>query len=83
VCNVSARLRGFPMTDTPFDAAKCRKLFVGALPALVMPAMILATPTEVSMAGQAKRSPTAMKEQWRLAYHHRLFHLPYGRRKAP
>jgi tripartite ATP-independent transporter DctM subunit len=56
VCNVSARLRGFPMTDTPFDAAKCRRLFVGALPALVMPAMILvllrfgfATPTEVSV----------------------------------
>jgi tripartite ATP-independent transporter DctM subunit len=36
VCNASARLRGFPMTDTPFDAAKCRKLFVDALPALVM-----------------------------------------------
>ncbi|MDR0439717.1 MAG: TRAP transporter large permease subunit [Candidatus Accumulibacter sp.] len=56
VCNVSARIRGFPMTDTPFDAAKCRALFVGALPALIMPAMILvllrfgfATPTEVSV----------------------------------
>ncbi|MDR2452632.1 MAG: TRAP transporter large permease subunit [Candidatus Accumulibacter sp.] len=56
VCNVSARLRGFPMTDTPFDAVKCRRLFVEALPALVMPAMILvllrfgfATPTEVSV----------------------------------
>jgi tripartite ATP-independent transporter DctM subunit len=56
VCNVSARLRSFPMTDTPFDAAKCRKLFVDALPALVMPAMIVvllrfgfATPTEVSV----------------------------------
>ena len=56
VCNVSARLRGFPMTDTPSDAAKCWKLFIEALPALVMPAMILvllrfgfATPTEVSV----------------------------------
>ncbi len=56
VCNVSARLRGFPMAKNPFDAAKCRKLFVEALPALVMPLMILvllrfgfATPTEVSV----------------------------------
>ena len=56
VCNVSARVRGFPMTKTPFDGAKCRKLFVEALPALLMPFMILvllrfgfATPTEVSV----------------------------------
>ena len=56
VCNVSARVRGFPMTKTSFDAAKCRKLFVEALPALLMPFMILvllrfgfATPTEVSV----------------------------------
>jgi tripartite ATP-independent transporter DctM subunit len=56
VCNVSARVRDFPLTKTPFDAAKCRALFVEALPALVMPFMILvllrfgfATPTEVSV----------------------------------
>jgi len=56
VCNVSARLRGFPYTAHPFDGAKCRKLFVEALPALAMPLMILlllrfgiATPTEVSV----------------------------------
>ena len=56
VCNVSARVRDFPLTKTPFDAAKCRRLFVEALPALVMPFMILvllrfgfATPTEVSV----------------------------------
>lgn len=56
VCNVSARVRGFPMTKTPFNAAKCWKLFIEALPALVMPIMILillrfgfATPTEVSV----------------------------------
>jgi tripartite ATP-independent transporter DctM subunit len=56
VCNLSARLRGFPMTKTPFDGKKCRALFIGALPALAMPFMILvllrfgfATPTEVSV----------------------------------
>jgi tripartite ATP-independent transporter DctM subunit len=56
VCNVSGRLRGFPLTRTPFNAAKCRALFIEALPALVMPVMILvlmrfgfATPTEVSV----------------------------------
>ncbi|MBK8182935.1 MAG: TRAP transporter large permease subunit [Candidatus Competibacteraceae bacterium] len=56
VCNVSARLRGFPYTAHPFDGAKCRKLFIEALPALAMPLMILvllrfgiATPTEVSV----------------------------------
>jgi tripartite ATP-independent transporter DctM subunit len=56
VCNVSARVRDFPLTKTPFDGGKCRALFVEALPALVMPFMILvllrfgfATPTEVSV----------------------------------
>lgn len=56
VCNVSARLRGFPMTKTPFDRKKCLSLFRAALPALLMPVMILvllrfgfATPTEVSV----------------------------------
>ena len=56
VCNISARVRDFPMTKTPFDAKKCKALFVEALPALVMPFMILvllrfgfATPTEVSV----------------------------------
>ncbi|MBD5800624.1 Sialic acid TRAP transporter permease protein SiaT [Azoarcus sp. Aa7] len=56
VCNLSARLRGFPHTATPFDGAKCRKLFIQALPALLMPVLILtllrfgiATPTEVSV----------------------------------
>lgn len=56
VCNLSARVRDFPMTKTPFNAAKCKALFVEALPALVMPLMIIvllrfgfATPTEVSV----------------------------------
>ena len=56
VCNISARVRGFPWKKSEFNAAKCGKLFVEALPALVMPAMILillrfgfATPTEVSV----------------------------------
>ena len=44
------------MTKTPFNGAKCRKLFIEALPALMMPFMIIvllrfgfATPTEVSV----------------------------------
>jgi tripartite ATP-independent transporter DctM subunit len=56
VCNVSARLRGFPFLTVPFDGAKLRRLFVEALPALAMPILILvllrfgiATPTEVSV----------------------------------
>lgn len=56
VCNLSARLRGFPHTKTPFNKAKCWQLFKEALPALLMPFMILillrfgfATPTEVSV----------------------------------
>jgi tripartite ATP-independent transporter DctM subunit len=56
VCNISARVRGFPMTQTPFNAAKCGALFFEALPALMMPFMIIvllrfgfATPTEVSV----------------------------------
>ena len=56
VCNLSARLRGFPHSHHPFNWHKCRKLFMEALPALAMPIMILvllrfgfATPTEVSV----------------------------------
>ena len=56
VNNLSARFRGFPQSKTPFDKAKCWKLFIEALPALAMPVMILvllrfgfATPTEVSV----------------------------------
>lgn len=56
VCYFSARFRNFPLNRQPFDAQKCRALFVTALPALVMPLMILvllrfgfATPTEVSV----------------------------------
>ena len=56
VCNISARLRKFPWSKTSFDFTKCRILFVEALPALLMPFMILvllrfgfATPTEVSV----------------------------------
>ena len=56
VCNISARVRGFPWTETKFNFAKCRTLFVEALPALMMPFMIIvllrfgfATPTEVSV----------------------------------
>ena len=56
VCNISARVRDFPWTATKFDGAKCRKLFVEALPALMMPLLIIvllrfgfATPTEVSV----------------------------------
>ena len=56
VCNISARVRGFPWTATKFNAAKCKALFIEALPALMMPLMIIvllrfgfATPTEVSV----------------------------------
>ena len=56
VCNISARTRDFPWTETKFNAAKCKALFVEALPALMMPLMIIvllrfgfATPTEVSV----------------------------------
>ncbi|GAB3440219.1 TRAP transporter large permease [Insolitispirillum peregrinum] len=56
VCNVSARLRGFPLSRKPFDGARCLRLFRDALPALAMPLLILvllrfgiATPTEVSV----------------------------------
>ena len=56
VCNISARTRDFPWTETTFNAAKCKTLFVEALPALMMPFMIIvllrfgfATPTEVSV----------------------------------
>ncbi len=56
VCNISARTRDFPWTETKFNAAKSQALFVEALPALMMPLMIIvllrfgfATPTEVSV----------------------------------
>ena len=56
VCNISARVRGFPWTATKFNAAKCKALFIEALPALMMPLLIIvllrfgfATPTEVSV----------------------------------
>ena len=56
VCNISARVRDFPWTQTKFNTAKCKTLFVEALPALMMPFMIIvllrfgfATPTEVSV----------------------------------
>lgn len=56
VCNLSARLRGFPHNKLPFNGRKCLHLFVEALPALAMPVLVLvllrfgfATPTEVSV----------------------------------
>lgn len=56
VCNISARLRGFPHQTQPFDWPRFGKLFLQASPALAMPILILvllrfgiATPTEVSV----------------------------------
>ena len=56
VCNVSARLRGFPYQRLPFDWKGFRRLLVRAMPALILPVLILvllrfgiATPTEVSV----------------------------------
>lgn len=56
VCNISARLRGFPLIHGKFDARRTAILFVQALPALAMPVIIIvllrfgfATPTEVSV----------------------------------
>lgn len=56
VCNLSARLRGFPYKPSGFDWSAFRTLFAKALPALMLPVMILvllrfgiATPTEVSV----------------------------------
>ncbi len=56
VCNVSARLRGFPYRPMAFDWLGFRRLFWRAMPALALPVMILvllrfgiATPTEVSV----------------------------------
>lgn len=56
VCNISARMRGFPFESKPFDGRRVGRLFLEALPALAMPFMILvllrfgfATPTEVSV----------------------------------
>jgi tripartite ATP-independent transporter DctM subunit len=56
VCNISARLRGFPVTHQRLGRAEVGRLAVTALPALAMPVLILAflrfgvaTPTEVSV----------------------------------
>jgi tripartite ATP-independent transporter DctM subunit len=56
VCNLSARLRGFPHSTVPFDWPRFRRLALTASPALAMPLLILvslrfgvATPTEVSV----------------------------------
>jgi tripartite ATP-independent transporter DctM subunit len=56
VCNVSARLRGFPHSKMPFDWTQFRRLLPRAAPALLLPVLILvllrfgiATPTEVSV----------------------------------
>lgn len=56
VCNLSARLRDFPYKPAAFDWSEFRTLFAKALPALMLPVMILvllrfgiATPTEVSV----------------------------------
>ncbi len=56
VCNLSARLRGFPYAREPFDWPRFGRLFLSASPALAMPILILvllrfgfATPTEVSV----------------------------------
>jgi tripartite ATP-independent transporter DctM subunit len=56
VCNLSARIRGFPHRQQPFDWGRFGSLFLQAAPALAMPILILvllrfgiATPTEVSV----------------------------------
>ena len=56
VNNVSARLRGFPLSRQPFDWRRFAPLLLQALPAIAMPVLILvllrfgiATPTEVSV----------------------------------
>lgn len=56
VCNLSARFRGFPHQEVPFDWSRFGPLFLRASPALAMPILILvllrfgiATPTEVSV----------------------------------
>jgi len=56
VCNVSARLRGFPLTQDRYGRRALARLALAALPALLMPVLILAslrfgvaTPTEVSV----------------------------------
>lgn len=56
VCNVSARLRGFPYARVPFAWDRFGPLFLRACPAILMPVLILillrfgiATPTEVSV----------------------------------
>jgi tripartite ATP-independent transporter DctM subunit len=56
ICNISARLRGFPLHREPFDWAAFRHVGLRALPALALPVLILvllrfgfATPTEVSV----------------------------------
>ncbi|MDQ2695817.1 MAG: TRAP transporter large permease subunit, partial [Pseudomonadota bacterium] len=56
VCNLSARLRGFPYQKRPFEWRRFRYLLLQASPALALPVLILvllrfgfATPTEVSV----------------------------------
>src|SRR3546814_13211527 len=56
VCNVSARMRGFPHSNIPFDWASFHRLLFGAAPARLLPVLFLvllrfgiATPTEVSV----------------------------------
>ena len=56
VCNLSARIRGFPYEKRPFEWHRLGGLFLQASPALALPVLILvllrfgfATPTEVSV----------------------------------
>ena len=56
VCNLSARVRGFPYEKRPFEWGRFGSLFLQASPALALPVLILvllrfgfATPTEVSV----------------------------------
>ncbi len=56
VCNLSARIRGFPHRKTPFEWGRLGRLSLQAAPALALPVLILvllrfgfATPTEVSV----------------------------------
>ena len=56
VCNIAARLRGFPHHSQPFDWRRFTPLLLQASPAIAMPVLILvllrfgiATPTEVSV----------------------------------
>jgi len=56
VCNISARVRGFPYEERPFEWHRFGPLFLRASPALALPVLILvllrfgfATPTEVAV----------------------------------